>query len=142
MKRVLILLVLFLLACKSKKTNTYSFNENKALGFNVNAQVSKIDSVANYYLVFIENETNFFKIISNKNQIKPYKGVKLKVGENYMFKIFQLTDRKNLKLNSQFSPVNYLDIDQCLRFEGTEICTESSFELATSNNLKGLYLLR
>ncbi|CAL2076320.1 conserved hypothetical protein [Tenacibaculum sp. 190524A05c] len=110
------------------------------LGFDVFAEVSKIDSISSYYLVFIENEKEFFKVVSDKNQIKYYNGIKLEIGHNYKFRLQQITDRRPSGPNDQFTPVNYLDIAQCRNFDKTEICTESSFELATASNLKGLYL--
>jgi hypothetical protein len=140
MKILILILILISFSCKSKKIETEPIKQKLELGFDVTAKVSKIDSIANYYLVFIENNKEFFKIISDKNQAKPYNGVKVKVGENYNFKIQQITNRKPTEQNSPFTPVNYLDITRCEDFKGTEICTESSFELAKSSNLKGLYL--
>ena len=109
-------------------------------GIDVFAEVSKIDSIANFYLVFIKNEKEHFKVVSDKNQAKYYNGTQLEIGKNYNFKIKQVTDRRPSGPNDRFTPMNYLDIAQCQDFEKTEICTESSFELATASNLKGLFL--
>lgn len=141
MKIVILILILISFSCKSKKIGTEPIKQKLELGFDVTAKVSKIDSIANYFLVFIENDKEFFKLISDKNQAKPYNGIKVKIGENYKFKIQQITNRKPSEQNTPFTLVNYLDITSCEYFKGTEICTESSFELAKSSNLKGLYLI-
>jgi len=139
MKKIFLILIIFV-SCKTKKIETETFKPTFELGIDVFAKVSKIDSIANYYLVFIENENNFFKIISDKNQAKYYNGIKIGIGHNYKFRIQQVTNRKPAEPNDRYTPVNYLDIAQCRKFKETEICTESSFELATASNLKGLHL--
>ena len=136
----ILILILILVSCKSKKVGTELSKPNFELGIDVFAKVSRIDSIANYYLVFIENEEEFFKIVSDKNQAKYYNGIKVEIGEKYKFKIQQVTDRRPSRPNDRFTPVNYLDIAQCRNFDKTEICTESSFELATASNMRGLYL--
>ncbi len=141
--RVILYLVVTIafVSCKSKKIDSKPKLTQFEIGAkNINANISKIDSVSNYYFVFIENDQEFYKIISNKNQAKPQNGIKIKVGENYQFKIQQLTDRKPSGSNDKFIPVNYLDITRCIDFNGTEICTEASFELAKPYNLNGLYI--
>jgi hypothetical protein len=140
MKNIFVILILILFSCKSKKVGTETYKPQFELGIDVNARIAKIDSIENYYFVFIENGEEYFKIISEKNQAKPYNRKKVEIGKNYKFRIQQLTDRRPSGENDQFTPMNYLDISRCLNFNGLEICTESSFELAKSSNLKGLYL--
>jgi len=140
MKKAILILLIISVSCKSKKIETNISKPRFEHGFDVFAKVSKIDSISNYFLVFIENEEDYFKVVSDKNQAKYYNGIKLQIGENYKFRIQQLTDRKPPGPNNQFTSTNYLDIAQCRNFNKTEICTESSFELATASNLKGLYL--
>ena len=140
MKNLSLILILILFSCKSKKFGIETYKPQFELGIDVNAKISKIDSIKNYYFVFIENDKKFFKIVSEKNKTKRYKGKRVEIGKNYKFRIQQLTDRKPSGKNNKFTPMNYLDINNCLNFDGLEICTESSFELAKSSNLKGLYL--
>lgn len=140
MIKLFLILILIFFSCKSKKVRTETFKSKIELGIDVNAKVSKIDSIANYYLVFVENDKDFFKIISEKNQEKPHNGIKVKIGEHYKFRIQKIIDRKPPGINDRFIPVNYLDITQCRNFNKTEICTESSFELAKASNLRSLYL--
>ena len=140
MKKSILILIIISVSCKSRKTETDISKPKFEPGFEVFAKVSKIDSIANYYLVFIENREEYFKVVSDKNQVKYYNGMKLEIGENYKFRIQQITDRRPLGPNDRLTPTNYLDIAQCRKFNKTEICTESSFELATASNLKGLYL--
>ena len=95
---------------------------------------------SNFY-VLIEDENNFFKIVSSKNETRATNSKKIIVGENYKFRLKQLTDRSNIKSSEIPVPINYLDITRCELFDKTEICTESSFELAKAYNLNGLYIL-
>lgn len=136
------MMILIFVSCKNKKKVTEISNPKFEFGVDVNARVTRIDSTENYYLVFIENEEDFFKVVSDKNQAKYYNGIKVEIGENYNFKIRQLTDRRPSSENDRFIPMNYLAITQCQYFGKEEICTESSFELATASNLKRLYLRR
>ena len=69
------------------------FKPKFELGINVFAKVSKIDSIENYYLIFIKNSKEHFKIVSDKNQPKYYNGLKIEVGGNYNFKIEPLHER-------------------------------------------------
>ncbi len=140
MKKILIILALLSVSCKSKKIGTEPLRLKFDLGIDVNATISKIDSITDYYFVFVKNDKDFFKIISHRNQRKLYNGIKLKIGKNYKFRIEQITDRKPSGPDDKFTPVNYLDITRCKMFEGTKICTESSYELAKASNLIGLYL--
>lgn len=132
--------VIVFYSCNAKKRHITSNKPNFELEIEVEARVSKIDSIADYYLVYIENEKQFFKIVSNKNTETQLSATNIKIDEKYKFKIKQMTDRKEEALNNQFKPVNYLTIVRCLKFNKTEICTESAFELAKSSNLKGLHL--
>ena len=140
MNKLFLILILIFVSCKSKKIGSETFKLKFELGIDVYAKVSKIDSIGNYYLIFIENDKDFFKVVSDKNQAKYYNGIKVEIGKNYKFRIQQKTNRKPSGGNDRFTPVNYLDIAQCRNFDETEICTESSFELGTATNLKGLYL--
>lgn len=140
MKNIFPILILIFISCKSGRTRTETIKPQFEVGIDVLGKVSKIDSIADYYLVFIENEEEFFKVVSDKKQTKYYNGIKVEIGENYKFKIHQITNRKPPGTNDRFTPINYLDITQCHNFDETEIYTESSFELATASNLKGLLL--
>jgi hypothetical protein len=140
MKKLILVLILLSFSCKSKQLPQEILDPKLEFGFIVNAQISKIDSIQNYYLVYIENDNEFYKIVSNKNAAIFNDGIKVINGESYNFRIEQLTDRKNATANNEFAPINYLDIAQCRKFRQTKICTETSFELAKANNLSGLYI--
>ena len=140
MKKLILILIIISVSCKSREIETDISKPKFEPGSEVFAKVSKIDSIANYYLVFIENREEYFKVVSDKNQAKYHNGIKLEIGENYKFRIQQITDRRPPVSNDRFTLTNYLDIAQCRYFGKTEICTSSSFELATASNLKGLYL--
>jgi len=140
MKKSILILILISLSCKSKKNIQESTSSKFELGIDINARISKIDSIENYYLVYVENDTNYFKIVSDKKQPKPYNGLKIETGKNYDFRVRQLTGFPP-KTQDQYSPMNYLDITRCVDFKNTKICTEPRFEIATSSNLKGLYII-
>lgn len=141
MKKLILLPILISLSCKSKKLNQESSSSKFEFGIEINARVSKIDSIQDYYLVFVENDTNYFKIVSDKKQPIPFDGLKIETGKKYDFRVKQLTGfpKKN---QDQYSVMNYLDITRCKDFKNTKICTESRFEIATSSNLKGLYIIK
>uniref|UniRef100_UPI00404A4E1B hypothetical protein n=1 Tax=Flavobacterium sp. TaxID=239 RepID=UPI00404A4E1B len=136
-----LIIIVVLISCNSSKPPLTTTKPNFELEVDVVANVSKIDSIADYYLVYIDNGKQSFKIVSSKNTEVPLNATKIKINETYKFKIKQITDRRIGAVNNQLQPVNYLDIMRCLNFNRTEICTESAFELAKSSNLKGLHLL-
>ena len=133
-------MILIIFSCKSKTVKTAIYKPQFELGTDIDARVSKIDSNEHFYFVFIENGKDFFKIVSEKNQANPYNEKKVAIGKNYKFRIQQLTNRKPTSENEKFTPMNYLDFSRRLYFNELQICTESSFELAKSSNLKGLYM--
>lgn len=141
MKKIILILVLIIVfSCQSKKT-IYSSKVRTELGININAQVSKIDSIANYYLVYINSDKGDFKIVSDKHKAYPYNGVKVRIGKKYKFRIEEkLTDRFIYIDNKKISMANMDHVRRCMYFNNTEICTESFFNLAIANNLKGLYI--
>ncbi|MBD3864702.1 hypothetical protein [Olleya marilimosa] len=140
MKNLFLILILTLFSCKSKKLESNTLKPKFELGIDVVAKVSKIDSIANYYLVLVENKNEYLKIVSDKNQAKYYNGIKVDVGKYYKFRIQQITNRQPPDINDTIMPVNYLDIAACRNFGKTKICTESSYELAKASNLRGLHL--
>ena len=140
MKKIILILILISFSCKSKKDIQETTSSKFELGIDINAKISKIDSIENYYLVYIENDKNYFKIVSDKEQQKPFNSIKVKIGKNYTFKVRQLTGFPP-KTQNQYSVMNYLDLERCVDFKNTKICTEARFEIATSSNLKGLHLI-
>ena len=136
------ILMIMLASCKSQQMDLKSEPSKLNFGTQFKGKVTRLDSIANYYLIFVENEDSYFKIVSKKVDGKS-NGVKIQLDSIYGFKINQITDRKGAYESNESgmpTPINYLDIAACRDFEGTEICTESSFELAKATNVVGLYI--
>ena len=111
-------------------------------GLQFDGKVTRLDSIAEYYLILTENENDFYKIVSEKVNEKRT-GTKIQLDSIYRFKINQITNREAARKSNKSgipTPINYMDIAVCRFFGQTEICTESSFELATASNLNGLYI--
>ena len=141
MKNIIGLFLIVFISCKSGSqvdvSPTPQFNIET-----IDARVTKIDSVKSYNLIYIQNETSFYKVVSKKSS-QVMNGLRIEKDQVYSFQIEPITDRqKNAQANDRFTPINYLDISDCRKFEGIEICTESSYELAKAKNVKGLYLIK
>lgn len=142
LKKIFYFLILLSISCGTKKDPVEPISKPIKFGLELNAMVTKIDTIKNYYVINIRDENNLFRIVSKKSSAKPFKGIRIQNGCSYFFRVKQLTNRKPDKnQNNTFPrPINYLDISSCLNFENTEICTESGFELATADNVLGLYV--
>lgn len=140
--RIWILIVL-MTSCRSKQTNLISKPGQFEFGVELNGRVSRLDSIGDYYLIFVENSNSRFKIVSEK--VNGWStGLKIQLDSIHSFKIEQITDRQRAyeSYEGKFPrPTNYMYIAACHYFVGTEICTESSFELAKANNVVGLYIV-
>ena len=136
MKKIILVLILISFSCNTKKSLLHSSKSRTELGIITTAQVFKIDSIANYYLVYIKGDKGYFKIISKKNEVRFYNSIKVEKGKKYKFLIQETPN----KVKEPFPIISYLKFSRCEKFDKTEICNESSFELALASNLKGLYI--
>ena len=103
-------------------------------------QVSKIDSVNSYYIVYLKKNNINYKIISKKETL--YKCNKIQIGQFYFFKIKSLLN-VNIKLNDHVISSSNNALVNCYTFEGnTKICKEEGiYDLYKAINLKGLCLI-
>lgn len=92
--------------------------------------VCRIDSIQEFYLIFIEKNYERYTIYSKKDEA--VKGEKIKVGNSYFFELYQDTF-----LNGEsIIPMNYMDITYFGKYSGREIG-----RLCTTNNLRGLIIV-
>lgn len=138
------LLILGVISCKSTKQQQTESSPEIDFSTSITGKVYKIDSLANYYLVYVSDEKSSYKIISEKGNSTSCK--KIIRDSIYDFKIKQLTsDSPPSKGSSDIpTPINHLDIAKCVQFRGnTEICTEPGINhLYSASNLTGLCIVK
>jgi hypothetical protein len=101
--------------------------------------VYKIDSIDDYYLIYVRFQKKDCKVVSKKNL--SYHSPKIKVGNSFnTFELKRVIIPQNyIPKNSKIA--NYLDfVPDCVKFdEKIEICRERGMDnIYTSNNLIGL----
>jgi hypothetical protein len=104
--------------------------------------VNKIDSVNNYYLVYLKKGTNWYKIVSKKENLDNAK--KIKVNSSYKFSLKSIWNQEILIGGVNVSPSLFPHVT-CLSFDKeTSICIErdSINDLFVSKNLKGLHYIK
>ena len=138
MKNIITLLFFILvISCKSNKPenlakpSTIQKNDFSEL---VEGKVYKIDSINNYYLIYLKSKKIDYKIVSKKNNCE--KSNLIKIDSTYSFKLEPIFKISN---NGNQSIANYLDLKRCQYFDGnTTICNEPGIELYKSSNVYGL----
>lgn len=105
---------------------------------NANYLVSKVDSINDYYLVYLIKSDSTYKVVSHKPLISEEKCNKIKLGSSYPFLLRSTLswtgDLKRLspKYNPQIGCVAFDD--------STSICVEKGMvrDLFSADNLQGL----
>lgn len=99
--------------------------------------VNRIDSIDNFYLIYVDKNDSLFKIVSQKEMIVNCK--KIKVGSKYNFVLRSIRNNAPTIGNIKIVPVNHLDT-HCYQFDtNTKICKEDGVhDLYFVDNLKGL----
>ena len=108
MKRTLILL-LVIISCKSHKAELAQRPTKVSLYSEILGKVYKIDSIENYYLVYISSNNYNYKIVS---KMKTYENCnKLELDSVYLLKTRSLLmpEPKPNQASSFSRPVNYSD---------------------------------
>jgi len=130
--RQLILIIMFFLAisCFNKRNDPRNAIETRY-------QVYKIDSLNNYYLIYLKRNDSLFKVVSQK-QTTVTKNEPIRVN-----RLYYLTLAPMMRLIIQgkdFTPMNYLDV-QCYQFDSnTTICNEIDIQgLFFTKDIKGLH---
>ncbi|WP_271782408.1 hypothetical protein [Aquimarina algiphila] len=138
MKKVLFLLIFSVFSCKPHKQSGVSIDVQKNVDFSksVKGLVYKIDSISNYYLVYLQHEKASYKVISEKINCTN----RIKIDSSYIFKLKPLTDINYTNDSNKLTNIaNYLDLERCVKYNGgVKICNEPGIELYSASNLHGL----
>jgi hypothetical protein len=124
--------VLFFTLLKGKSDKFYSTNL-ACMEYGINDKlytVKKLDSVNQFYLVYLERNDSVFKVLSKKEEVincQPFQ-----IGENYEFKLISWFKPEEIHLKLRMSGV---------KIENAYITIERDSvvgDLFTTENLKGL----
>lgn len=139
MKYFYFFIFLIFFSCKTKeeykaKKEIVNFDNS----INVKGTIYKIDSIKNYYLVYIKNKKNYYKIVSEKKKRECINEIEM--DSLYNFKLVDLFYKTVNDSNYEITNVvNYLDIEKCIYLkENVKICNEVKTGLYKSKNLFGL----
>ncbi|WP_374172813.1 hypothetical protein [Flavobacterium tructae] len=135
--------LVFLMLCSCASTlsrNSASIKNTESIDslFTVN----KIDSVNNYYLVYLKKDKNWYKIVSKKDGAINSK--KIKINSSYKFCLKSIWNQEILIAGVNVSPSLTPHVT-CLGFDKeTSICIErdSINDLFVTKNLKGLFYIK
>ncbi|PWK20029.1 hypothetical protein [Xanthomarina spongicola] len=134
----LIILILGIISCKSQKNNKVEKPLKIDLSSEILAKVYKIDSINNYYLIYVSNEKLNYKIISEK--VSHENCNKVVLDSLYSFRVESLLLTRPRASEGVELPVNYSDFEKCIDVpNNTKICTEVGIrDICKSKNLLGL----
>lgn len=138
MKFFYLFLFITIYSCKVKEYKPEKKIVNFDNSINVKGAVYKIDSIKNYYLIYIKNKKNIYKIVSENNIKKSSNEIKIDSLYNFNLVdlLFNTVNDSNFKITNVS---NYLDIEKCIYLKGNvEICNEVQTGLYKSRNLLGL----
>lgn len=145
MKKAIGLLISTLIFCNCA-TNTNTLNKIVLNEY----EVTKIDSIDNYYLIYTQDSKSRYKIVSRKNiktfnpdDLKSISKVRIKkinkrviVNMKYKFELEEL-DKKSDSISK--TQMNYYEFTHCVNlYPATKICTEPGYRLYKALNLDGL----
>ncbi|WP_333696038.1 hypothetical protein [Flavobacterium sp.] len=105
--------------------------------------VRKIDSINDYYIVYLKKADDWFKVVSKKDSSGDSRN-KIEIEKSYFFNLYSLWNEK-LIINGIDVSLSKTPNVQCIGFdEKTSICLErdSINDLFIAKNLKGLKVTR
>ncbi|NDV57679.1 hypothetical protein [Bacteroides sp. 519] len=104
-------------------------------------EVYKIDSINNYYLIYLRKDSQKYKVVS-KMEYVPF-GKKIKLGTKYDFSLESLFD-VDISINGINVNPAHTSLVECIYVDKmTYVCIErndSIFDLFRAKNLTGLYI--
>jgi hypothetical protein len=102
--------------------------------------VYKIDSLNNYYIIYLQKNDSLYKIISEKEIVK--KGQKIKTNQKYNFVLHSIWN-KTTRVGESDVSLKHNNYVRCLTLnDSTKICLENSiYDLHYADNVKGLYIV-
>lgn len=130
----IIVIVLAVNSCAGQKSSSKTNDKNFVEKVKSNFVVTKIDSTASYYFVYVLKDESTYKIISRKQDAKAeLKKIQL---ENTYF--FELSD---IKTDNGNPLTGFSSTDPCFLLEDkTEVCREKGiFGPYRTENLKGIF---
>lgn len=130
--------IIFIFSCNRRLVNN---SENLVVNTIKDSifTVHKIDSINNYYVVYLKKSDTWFKIVSKKDSEGESRN-KIEIEKSYFFSLHSLWDEK-LIINGIDVSLSKTPNVQCIGFdEKTSICIErdSINDLFTTKNLQGL----
>lgn len=133
MKNIL-LISLILVSCNYYPKNSIGNKINNANTSDL-YKISKIDSINSYYVIYINQQDEIYKIISKKENTS-HKFDIIKKNRYYRFKLINFPEYDNNDSLTGFS-----SIQPCFMLDpNTQVCKEKEVAgLYTTKNLKGLY---
>jgi|SRR5690554_101125 len=138
MKLAFLILIFISIGCKvSQNQSSLEIYQDKKYS------VEKIDSVNNYYLIYLIQDNNKFKIVSKKGLENSTSCMeKIEVGQEYLLELQKLVPTP-IKDSNPLGNKPSLSILSCYYFdENTKICEEVGMEvLYKTNNLVGLCII-
>jgi hypothetical protein len=132
MKYISIFLSIILFSCA-----TY---DNSSIGSTF-YNVTKIDSINSYYLIYAKRHDTIFKIVSKKEYTINCNTIR--VNSKYNFDLHSIRENAPIISGIKINPINHMDIN-CYQFdEETSICREKGiYDLYFSHNVKGLCIIK
>lgn len=144
MKKITLSILLLLCAsCLSIKQTgmTHIENIDSKCATSKLYEVYKIDSINNYYLIYLRKDSQKYKVVSKMGYV-PF-GKKIKLGVKYDFSLKSLFDIDILINGSNANPA-HTSLVECIYIDKmTYVCIErndSIFDLFCAKNLTGLYI--
>ena len=108
-------------------------------------QITGIDSIHNWYIIYAKKTDGNCKIVVEKAQQKPQNGKqKIVVGNSYTLLVFSRRKHPPVINGIEVAPQNFLDVPCQTYDDSTQICIEPHsgyYELYTTISLKGLWYI-
>lgn len=133
MKKVIPILILFIVSCAGIRQSNQKHDTNSFL-------INKIETKNDWYIVYAHRHDSTFMIVSKKMEIVNPTWNKIKVGNYYSFKINSIIPVIN---GVKMLPVNYLDFAGISLDERTIVNINPNkgvFDIYSAEKLKGLFL--
>jgi len=138
MKQSILLLFLILgIVCLS------SFTKNSNDSIAIDYTVIKVDSIKNWYLIYVSRNDSIFKIASIKNQNCTCE--RISVGKQYLLELQKRVENVLSKDGLKILPMNYSDVSGLSFNQNTDVfmsLEKGIFGLYSCRNIKGLCLVQ
>lgn len=132
MKNLLTVIIIssIIAACSSKRNDYKCLNEEYL--------ITKIDSVDDYFVIYVKQSSQNYKLISEKKRVVC--SGKIEVGKKYCLKTESIFNFKIKNKDSVYVISNSVNID-CILFGNIQVCKEYDkgiFDVLETKDLQGL----